>query len=116
LALEGFNRNQSRYIRRVFRYNEKNPESFYYTKAKSGYFRLVSEDYFNNIYPNILFDSTRQSYHLKLTRRPQKNFQVSFGGAVASRDISSIYLGLNFFSFNRQLVHVHTGFQAGNFY
>lgn len=116
LAFEGFNKNQRRYISRIFRYNEKNPASFYYSKAKRGYFRLVSENYFSNVYPNILFDSTRGTYRLKLTRRPQKNFQVDFGGVIATRNISNIYLGFNFFSFNHQLLHVYTGFQTGNFY
>lgn len=116
LVFEGFNRNQRRYIERIFRYNEKNPKSFYYTKAKRGYFRLVSEEYFSNVYPNILFDTTNQKYKLKLTRRPQKNFQVDFGGVIATRNISNIYLGLNFFSFNRQLLHLYGGFQTGNFY
>lgn len=116
LQFEGFNQKQRRYIRRIFRYNEKNPKSFYYTKAKRGYFRLVSENYFSNVYPNILFDTARQAYELKLTRRPQKNFQVDFGGVIATRNISNIYLGLNFFSFNSQLIHLYTGFQTGNFY
>lgn len=116
LEFHGFNSNQRRYIRRIFRFNEKNPKSFYYTKAKRGYFKLVSENYFNNVYPNILFDTAQQTYQLKLTRRPQKNFQVDFGGVIATRNISNIYLGLNFFSFNRQLLHVYTGFQTGNFY
>src|SRR5690606_31506673 len=116
LVFEGFNRNQSRYIRRIFKYSDKHRKSFYYTAAKRGYFRLVSEDYFSNVYPNILFDTARQTFQLRLTRRPQKNFQFGFGGVIATRNISSIYLGLNFYSFNRQLVHVHTGFQTGNFY
>lgn len=116
LLFEGFNNKQSRYIRRIFRYNEKNPKSFYYSKAKRGYFRLVSENYFSNVYPNILFDSAGRKYQLKLTRRPQKNFQVDFGGVIATRNISNIYLGLNFFNFNNQLLHVYTGFQTGNFY
>ena len=116
LLFDGFNQKQSKYIRRIFRYNQKNPKSFYYTKAKRGYFKLVSEDYFSNVYPNILFDTAAQTYQLKLTRRPQKNFQVDFGGVIATRNISNIYLGLNFFNFNSQLLHLYTGFQTGNFY
>lgn len=116
LLFEGFNSKQRRYIRRIFRYNERKPESFYYTKAKRGYFKLVSENYFNNVYPNILFDSALRTYQLRITRRPQKNFQVDFGGVIATRNISNIYLGLNFFNFNSQLLHIYTGFQTGNFY
>lgn len=116
LLFEGFNSKQRRYIRRIFRYHEKNPKSFYYTKAKKGYFKLVSENYFSNVYPNILFDTARQSFQLKLIRRPQKNFQVDFGGVIATRNISNIHLGLNFFNFNNHLLHIYTGFQTGNFY
>lgn len=116
VVYEGFNRYQRRYIGRIFKYSEKSPKPFYYTNAKRGYFRLVSEDYFSNVYPNILYDTSSRTYQLKLTRRPQKNFQVDFGGVVATRDISNIYLGFNLFNFNNQLVHFYTGFQTGNFY
>jgi NTE family protein len=116
LLFKGFNTKQRQYIRRIFRYRDRNPKSFYYSKMKRGYFRLVSENYFNNVYPNILFDSARQTFQLQLTRRPQKNFQVDFGGVIATRAISNIYLGLNFFNFNSQLLHIYTGFQTGNFY
>lgn len=53
---------------------------------------------------------------MKLTRRPQKNFQVDFGGVIATRNISNIYLGLGFYNFTSQLLHVYAGFQTGNFY
>lgn len=116
VVLEGFNVKQRKYIRRIFRYNEKNPKSFYYSNVKKGYFKLVSENYFSNVYPNILYDSAHRTFQLKLTRRPQKNFQVDFGGVIATRDVSNIYLGFNFFNFNNQLLHIYTGFQTGNFY
>src|SRR5690606_17378141 len=61
LLFKGFNSKQRRYIRRIIRYNEKNPKPFYYSDAKRGYFRLVSENYFNNVYPNTLFDTARNA-------------------------------------------------------
>lgn len=116
IDFQGFNSHQRRYLRRVFGYNEKKYDTLDLAAVKRGYFRLVSENYFANVYPNILFDPQRSLYQLRLTRRPQKNFQVDFGGVIASRNISNIHLGLNLFSFNRQLLHVYTGFQTGNFY
>ena len=35
---------------------------------------------------------------------------------MATRDVSNLYLGLNFFRFNRTLTHAYLGFQTGNFY
>lgn len=116
LTFKGFNSKQRRYIRRMFRFNQNDPKPFYIQRAKSGYFKMVAENYFTNVYPNILYDTTTESFKLQLTRRPQKNFQVDFGGVIASRDVSNIYLGLNYYHFDKQLLHVNAGFQTGNFY
>ena len=116
VVFKGFTKKQTDYLRKIFHYNPDNPKTLYYDRIKKGYFRLVSEQYFNNIYPNILYDSTSHKFQFQLTRRPQKNFQVDFGGAIATRDISNIFLGLNFYSFNRQLIHYYAGFHTGNFY
>ena len=114
IAFEGFNSKQRKYIQRSFQLNTPNPMSF--DKIKDGYFRLVSEAYFSNAYPNIVYDSASNLFQLKLTRRPQKNFQVELGGVIASRDISNFFLGFNYYHFNNNLLHAYAGFQLGNFY
>ncbi len=116
LELKGFNSKQRKYIRRIFKFSPNNRTPRFISKIKSGYFRMVSEEYFSNVYPNIAFDSITRNFKFILTRRPQKNFQVDFGGVIATRDISNICLGLNFYNFGSQLLHVSTGFQTGNFY
>lgn len=88
----------------------------YRNDISKGYFELVSEDYFSNVFPNILFDSSRQKFQLQLSRRPHRNFQVDFGGVIATREISNIFLGLNYYYFNKSLVHTYLGFQTGGFY
>ncbi|HEY0770997.1 MAG TPA: hypothetical protein VGD31_11760, partial [Sphingobacteriaceae bacterium] len=116
IQFKGFNGRQRKYIRRLFKFSPNNPKPLYLGKVKRGYFRMVAENYFSNVYPNLLYDSARRSFLLSLTRRPQKNFQVDFGGVIATRDISNIFLGLNFYNFGNQLVHISGGFQTGNFY
>jgi NTE family protein len=116
IEFTGFNSKQRKYIRRMFHLNRNHPKPFYLARAKSGYFKMVSESYFNNVYPNILYDSAKKSFQLHLTRRPQKNFQIEFGGVIATRDVSNIFLGLNFYNFNSQLLHFYGGFHTGNFY
>jgi len=115
LTFDGFNSKQRGYIRAIFRSNRRD-KRFYFSDIKKGFFRLVSEDYFNNVYPNILYNKDHETFTLKLTRRPQQNFQVGFGGVIATRDISNVFLGLNFYNFNRILTHASAGFQTGNFY
>lgn len=110
-----FNSKQRKYIRRIFNDKpETNPLSI--DEIKSGYFKLVAEPFFGNVFPTIYFDSLTSKFTLQLTRRPQKNFRVDFGGVLATRNVSNIYLGLNYFYFNRALTHLLAGFQTGSFY
>lgn len=117
VTFKTFNAMQRKYIHRMFRIRPNRPHhDLTFSEIKKGYFKLVSEDYFSNVYPNIVFDDAKKKFQLQLTRRPQKNFQVDFGGVIASRDISNIFLGLNYYDFNTKLWHVYAGFQTGNFY
>ena len=117
VTFKTFNAMQRKYIHRMFRLRPGKPHpDLSLSEIKKGYFKLVSEEYFTNVYPNIIFDEHKKKFQLQLTRRPQKNFQVDFGGVIASRDISNIFLGLNYYDFNTKLWHVYAGFQTGNFY
>ena len=46
----------------------------------------------------------------------QKNFQVDFGGVVSNRNISSLFLGANYYYFNRLLTHTTVDVNVGSFY
>lgn len=112
IVLDGFNSRQRRYINRFFK-SGKRP--LYFNDVKSGYYRLVSEDYFNNIYPSFRTNENNR-FDFYLARRKPNNFKVDFGGVIASRSISNIFLGLNYYYFNRALTHANASFFAGNFY
>lgn len=113
IQYDGFNPNQQRFINRFFR-DGKRP--LYYTDVKRGYYTLVTNPYFHNVYPSFGYDTARQQYRFKIARRPQNNFQVDFGGVIASRSISNIFLGLNYYNFNRALTHFQGNFSTGSFY
>ncbi len=113
IRYEGFSKSQQKYFNRFFK-SGKRP--LYYNEVKTGYYKLVSEPFFNNLYPSFNYNQSRKSFEFKLTKRPQNNFQVDFGGVIATRNISNIFLGLNYYSFNRVLTHFTANFFAGNFY
>jgi len=113
IRYEGFSKSQQKYFNRFFK-SGKSP--LYYNEIKTGYYKLVSEPFFNNLYPSFNYDQSRRNFEFKLTKRPQNNFQVDFGGVIATRNISNIFLGLNYYSFNRVLTHFTANFFAGNFY
>jgi len=113
IQAEGFNKNQQRYISRFFK---KTGTTLSFSEVKNGFYRIASDDYFNNIYPSFNYDTISKNFDLKLTRRPQNNFQVDFGGVIATRSISNIFLGLNYYYFNRSLTHAEANFYTGDFY
>lgn len=113
VTFDGFKPNQQKYMSKFFLQGRR-PCSV--KDVKSGYFKLVSEEYFKNIYPSILYDTTTNQYNFNLAKRPQNNFQIDFGGVIATRSFSNIFLGLNYYYFNRALVHSSFNFFAGSFY
>ncbi|HEX6222904.1 MAG TPA: patatin-like phospholipase family protein, partial [Chryseolinea sp.] len=115
VTFQKFNSKQRLYIKKIFKTRQKEGQ-LYLGDIKKGYFKLVSEEYFTNAYPRILYDTGTRKFNFELTRRPQQNFQVDFGGVIATRDISNIYLGFSLYNFNRMLTHAYAGFQTGSFY
>jgi NTE family protein len=108
-----FNGRQHQYLNRFFN-SRKRP--LYFSDIKEGYFKLVSDNYFKNVHPGFLFDPDSNKFTFRLAKRPQTNFQIDFGGVLSTRNVSNIYLGVNYYYFNRSLTHVMTNFYAGNFY
>ncbi|MEK6780987.1 MAG: patatin-like phospholipase family protein [Bacteroidota bacterium] len=110
----GFNTRQQRYLNKFFMQKDNKP--LYFKQIKTGYYTLVAEDYFKNVYPSFLYSTQSKKYEFQLSKRPQNNFQVDFGGIIATRSISGIFLGLNYYYFNRALTHASANFNAGTFY
>ncbi len=113
ISYEGFDKWQKKYMNRFFK-NGKRP--LYFNDIKTGYFKLVSDDYFNNVYPSFTFNPKSKDYNFKLARGQPNNFQVDFGGVIASRSISNIYLGVNYYYFGQVLTHTQLNFATGDFY
>jgi NTE family protein len=113
VKFKGFSKSQKLYLSRFF-YIKKGPIPI--EKVKSAYYNLVSDDYFKNVYPSFSRDSSSNHFQFELTRRPTKNLKVDFGGIISNRNISSMFLGVNYYYFNRALTHTTFNFYVGNFY
>lgn len=112
IEIMGFTKSQDQYLRTVF--SKDKPLDI--RDMKEGYFQLATEAYFENIYPSSRYDSSSGKHIFRLTKRPQKNFKVDFGGMLATRDISNLFMGVNYYRFRKTLMHFYTNFQTGNFY
>ena len=113
ITFDGFDTSQKKYLNRFFK-NGKRP--LYFSDIRKGYFQLVSDDYFNSIYPSFAYNTQTRDYSFKLTKRQVNNFQVNFGGVIATRNINNIYLGLNYYSFEHFLTHAELKVATGDFY
>jgi NTE family protein len=116
VTFKKFSSGQRKYFRKIFKVNTEGPHSLSLQQIKHRYFKLASEPYFANVYPSILFNDASGKFRLQLTKRPQKNFQVDFGGVLATRDVSNIALGINYYYFSNTLTHAFIGVQTGSFY
>ncbi|MEJ0031119.1 MAG: hypothetical protein WDO15_12420 [Bacteroidota bacterium] len=112
ITYTGFNSKQQRYMNRFFR-NGRRP--LYFSNVKEGYYKLVSDDYFHHVYPGFMFDTKTNKFNFNLAKRPQNDFQIDFGGVISTRNISTIFLGVNYYYFHRALTHVMANFYTGNF-
>ncbi len=109
----GFTENQRNYLDQFFRNGKKQLKL---SDVKSGYYKLVSDDYFKTIYPSLKYNKENSKFNLLLAKRPQNNLQVDFGGVIATRNISNIFLGINYYSFNTAAIRTSANFYTGSFY
>ncbi|QSE98220.1 patatin-like phospholipase family protein [Fulvivirga lutea] len=114
INFHGYNSKQRKYIRKLFRFEEG--QELTLEDIKRGYFKMVSEDYFSSVFPDVKFDKTTKNYSLELYGRPKNNLNVQIGGAIATRNISQIYFGSEFYYFDNYLLKNSVSFYAGGFY
>jgi NTE family protein len=116
LTFKGFRASQQEYIRRMFRVFPQDSVTTSLAEIRRGYFNLIGESYFSNVFPTIQYAPDPARFNLHLVRRPQRNFPVDAGAVLASRNISNLFVGLNYYHFRKTLTHAYIGIQTGSFY
>jgi NTE family protein len=114
LTYEGFTRGQKMFLDREF--NMHKNRTLTAEEVRAGYYGLVTDEYFSRLYPRFPYDPGSGQFAFHLRNRPRHNFQLDVGGVIATRDVSDIYLGVNFYSFTRALIKARAEFYAGHFY
>lgn len=109
LRIDGFKKNQFRYI--TGRFDNTRPLSF--NKIEEGYNKVVSDDYFENIFPSYTFSD---SHVFTLSGNPNPRLRGKIGGSLISRNTSQLFVGLEFKRLTRVLTHYSIGVHTGRFY
>ncbi|WP_019948221.1 patatin-like phospholipase family protein [Hymenobacter aerophilus] len=114
ITVQGLPQEQQEFVRRFFQRSGSN----YYTPGdvEEGYYRLVSNDFFNNVYPRIRYDTKQQGYVLGVDARQNSNLTADLGGVLSTRSMSNLYLGVGYRYLNRYLYSVEANATIGRFY
>ena len=113
IKYHGFNSRQRYYITKLF----GDPSDGYSIEdIHVGYYKLVSEDYFKTVYPDIVYNPLTERFTFHLYGRPRNNFSVGLGGVISSRNISHVNLSMKYYRFDQYFSKTNVNFYAGNFY
>ena len=112
LSIEEFSEPKQRYIRHYF----SDKEYLNIHDIKTGYYKMISEEYFQNTYPGIVYNPVDSAYDFEILGETSNSFDIDLGGNISTRSISQIYLGLNFTHFNHYLFKHRLNFYTGRFY
>jgi NTE family protein len=114
IIVNGVGFHQKRYIERMFRKFDNEPITL--SDIKDSYYRLVTNDNFETVYPRIIYHPADNTYDFEMDVKSSKNFKVDIGGMLSSRPISSAYLGLQYDYVNRNAFTLGANFYSGRFY
>ncbi len=113
ITATGINSKQKKYIESVFKNNNK---EISLDDVKKGYYKLVADDNFETVYPRMNYEPKNDAYGFELQVQPQKNFKIDFGGVIASRPVSNVYLGLQYNYLRTKSYTISANFYSGRFY
>ncbi|MBW4889359.1 patatin-like phospholipase family protein [Mucilaginibacter sp. HMF5004] len=114
IIVNGVGFQQKRYIERMFRKFDNKPITL--TDIKDSYYRLVTNDNFETVYPRIIYHPADNTYDFEMDVKSSKNFKADIGGILSSRPISSAFLGLQYDYVNRNAFTLGANFYSGRFY
>ncbi|UOR05123.1 patatin-like phospholipase family protein [Hymenobacter aerilatus] len=113
IDVQGLPSRQQEFVRRFF---QRSGSSYSPGDIEEGYYRLVNNDFFNNVYPRINYNTQLQGYVLNVDARQNSNLTTDLGVLLSTRSMSNIYLGLGYRYLNKYLYSVRADATIGRFY
>ncbi|MDQ3190093.1 MAG: patatin-like phospholipase family protein [Bacteroidota bacterium] len=113
IHISGLNKKQSNYVKRILLRNEKELD---YETLKKNYYRLVTDDKINNIYPIALYNKEKGRYDLYLKIKKEREIITHFGGNISNRAINQGFVGLQYNYLGNQAVTISANSYFGKLY
>lgn len=114
ITVDGVNSAQRKFI-----LNEIRPAGHRYIRLKDfrkAYFRLMSENAINEIFPTATYNPKDKTFNLHLDVSMEDKFALSFGGGLSTNNINQIYYGLNYNHLHRYSTELQLDGQFGRMY
>lgn len=83
---------------------------------KNAYFRLMSENVINEIYPTATYNPSDRTFNLHLDVSMKDQLAFSFGGGLSTNNINQVYYGLNYNHLRRHSTELQLDGQFGRMY
>ncbi|MBA3706034.1 MAG: patatin-like phospholipase family protein [Bacteroidetes bacterium] len=113
IYIEGLNKKQSEYARKILRHKNKQVSL---DDIKEGYFRLASDNKIKSIYPLAKYNSQTGFYDLYLRVKKERDLITYFGGNFSNRPISEGYIGLQYNNLGRFATGIMASAYFGKLY
>ena len=84
--------------------------------VKKTYFRLVNQGSFQSIYPKMKYDTSRHKFTFGMDVQFNKRLSLDIGALISSKNVSYLYLGVNFKYIRWAAFNVFANAYLGAFY
>lgn len=113
IHINGLNKKQSNYVKRILLRKEKEIE---YESLKKHYYRLITDDKINAIYPIAVYIPESNNYDLYLKIKKEREIITHFGGNISNRAINQGFVGLQYNYLGNQAVTLSANSYFGKLY
>lgn len=110
IEYKGLTKSQAAYVGLVLK--SKKNVALNMTDLRKGYYRLLESDKVYRIFPYPNWNKADSNYSLTLEIRKEKNLLIEFGGNIASRPITTGYVGIGYSTMN----NTGTSFYANTYF
>ena len=85
-------------------------------ELKKGYFRLIADNKFDFIYPQLTYNTSSGYYDLYLNVDRTEQFVAEFGGNISTSAVNEAFVGLQYNSLGKVATSLYTNAYFGRFY
>ena len=114
VTVNGYNKNQSAFLSKLLsRYSGKGASI---EQVKEAYFKLLANDMFKEIYPDLNYNQEQQAFDFEISGTPNDRVKAEIGGNVGSKRVSSLYFALSYSTLQKNLNTYGFNLYTGRFY